>query len=264
MPEEPRRAGRRGRPWGPLQGGTAEINELARLLRHRLDAAGVTLGELYDQLTPDHFSIGHAPPARSTLARRLSGDGLERDWEIVEAIIDVTSNTAAEIEVARRQAQQLWEAARRNPAPAPPDADATTKAAAGDEVDAPAAAPVSFQGATFHGDVHITNNHYTGEETRQQQPDGEALIEAQRQVIDLQRELLASHRRLLEVADRLNHSHLALATVMRVLDEAPSSRVVDGLRREVAEALQQSAPEEAASALEALHRTGEQPAGPGS
>ncbi|WP_144440888.1 hypothetical protein [Streptomyces roseifaciens] len=238
-------------------------------LRKRLDDAGVTLGELYDRLTPEHFTMGN-PPARSTLARRLSGDGLERDWEIVEAIIDVTSDTAAEIEVALRHAQQLWEAARRNPAPEPPVEAATTEAAAGDEADAPVeaptAAPVSFKGATFHGDVHITNNHYTGEETRQQQlpPDGAALIEAQQQVIDLQRELLASHRRILELADRLSRSHRALATVMRVLDEAPSGRVVDGLRREVAEALQQSAPEEAASALEALHRTGEQPAGPGS
>ncbi|MGK5732254.1 hypothetical protein [Streptomyces sp. URMC 124] len=276
MSEEPRRAGRRGRPWGPLQGGTAEISELAQLLRNELDASGMTLGELYDRLVPEHFSSGHVP-ARSTLARRLSGHGLESDWEIVEAIIDVTSGPAPARPGVLLQARQLWNAARRNPTPAPtedgtpdespdgtpdrtPDGTPDERATEGRQAAARAATPVSFHGTTFHGSVNITNNTYysAAEEPRQgRSTDGEALVEAlveaQRQVIDLQKELLASRRRLFGLADRLNRSHLALATVMRVLDEAPPGRAVDGLRREVAEALQQSDAEEEACDWEVLH-----------
>ncbi|MGH1552295.1 hypothetical protein ACRAWF_09625 [Streptomyces sp. L7] len=80
---------------------------MAKLLRSWLDQAGCTVAALRDGFTPEHF--GNAdPPQRSTIYERLSGEGLT--WEFVEAVVDVTTETAALQEGRLAEVRVLWDA----------------------------------------------------------------------------------------------------------------------------------------------------------
>ncbi|KNB52888.1 hypothetical protein [Streptomyces caatingaensis] len=200
---------RRGRPWGPLQGAGPAINDLAHLLRIRLDAAGLSLNDLYAQLVPENFRSGQVP-SRSTIARRLSGVGLESDWDFVEAVVDLTTRDADECERVLRHARQFWDAANRLPAPAAPGT-------ADDPEDPPAVLDPSaldgrtlaIRNATFHGPVHITTNHYP--------PAG-----SDHEITELREQLLDARRRLTEALTRLNEAHRELASTRRELDDLRS------------------------------------------
>lgn len=198
---------RRGRQWSPLQGGSPEANELAQLLRERIQEAGLSLNELYAKLTPEHFG-DRGLPSRATVGRRLSGERLETDWEVVEAILDVTSRDHAEFEAQYATARQLWDTARH--APTEPDDD-----------EGPAEEPKAST-LVINGEVHNLSVHYG---------DNEASPGYQQQVIELQAELLEARRQLADVTERLHHSQLALAAVMREVEGTPGASEESTLSR---------------------------------
>ncbi|MFH8894584.1 MFS transporter [Streptomyces sp. NPDC017949] len=89
-----------GRPWGPLQGDTVEINEIATLLRGWIDEAAINVKALHAKLTDDHFPLRNgadpkAPrvPQQGKMYDFLNGKTLTR--EMAEAVIDVTTGESA-------------------------------------------------------------------------------------------------------------------------------------------------------------------------
>ncbi|WP_372407252.1 hypothetical protein [Streptomyces luteireticuli] len=205
---ETQRAGRRGRPWGALQGDSTATNDLARLLRDWLDAAGMSLNGLYARLVPEYFPTGQVP-SRSTIARRLSGAGLENDWAFVEAVADLTTADAPGRTLALAHARRLWGEARRT-------STTTAGGSAEDGEGSPTAMEAEaldgsrrfdIQNATFNGSVHITNNHYTAVESA-----------------ELQDQLLDARRRLVEALDQLNDARRELAAVKQELEQMHRAR----------------------------------------
>ncbi|MGW6489324.1 hypothetical protein [Streptomyces sp. NPDC055056] len=109
---------RRTRPWGPVKGTTEQANRTARLLRRWLDDADMTVDALYAKLTGDHFRDGRVP-SRTTVAERLAGTNL--DDAFVEAVADVCSHDAVELEQLLQQARAATQDyASRSAAPSPP------------------------------------------------------------------------------------------------------------------------------------------------
>ncbi|MFF3726833.1 hypothetical protein ACFYYM_31200 [Streptomyces erythrochromogenes] len=107
--DEPRKTGRR---WGPTRGTSAELNNLAILLRGWLDVSGVRISGLQSQLTSEHFHDLDKVPSTSTISEWLSGIALR--WDFVEAVIDICS-TNAEIAMSRRgEARSIWNAAEKS------------------------------------------------------------------------------------------------------------------------------------------------------
>ncbi|MDX2938150.1 hypothetical protein [Streptomyces ipomoeae] len=206
---------RRGRQWAPLQGSSEEANKLARLLRERVQEAGLTLNELYAKLTPEHFG-DRGLPSRATVGRRLSGERLETDWEVVEAILDVTSRDQAEYEAQHATARELWDAARH-----------TSIAPFDDEEPAEEEAQEEPKPSTLiiNGEVRNLSVHYG---------DNDASTGHQQQVIELQAELLEARRQLADVTERLHQSQLALAAVMREVEEIPGT-FDEGTRSRIAQ-----------------------------
>ncbi|MFE4601571.1 hypothetical protein ACFRKE_12000 [Kitasatospora indigofera] len=236
MLEEPPRHTRRGRPWAPPQGSSAEINQLAEMLRTLVDESGLTVGELQHRLLPEHFREGQ-PPSRATTARRLAAENLENDWEFVEAVIDVTSHEENEQRLRIGSARRLWERARRAPTPpepAPQDGQPQDEQGAGPEAEFVAnGGGVVLNDAVFNGGVTFTThvqNRAAGTASQEQ------LVESQQQVIALMAELLDAQRQLRELKDQLYRSHTALDTVLRLVDEEPAG---ERLRRAVARARDQ-------------------------
>ncbi|MEY9862950.1 putative ATPase [Catenulispora sp. GAS73] len=84
-------AGRRTRPWGQLKG-TNEQNALAAMIRAWADRADLRISDIAQGLTCEHFT--GPVPGRSTVAARMAGIGLDR--EFVEAIADLCTRTASE------------------------------------------------------------------------------------------------------------------------------------------------------------------------
>ncbi|PWK61828.1 hypothetical protein BCL76_12634 [Streptomyces sp. CG 926] len=107
--DEARKTGRR---WGPTRGASAELNDLAILLRGWLDVSGVRISGLRRRLTPEHFHDLEKVPSSSTISEWLSGVALR--WDFVEAVIDVCSESA-EIAVSRRdEARVIWNASEKS------------------------------------------------------------------------------------------------------------------------------------------------------
>lgn len=236
MPEEPLRHTRRGRPWAPPQGSSAEINQLAEMLRTLVDESGLTVGELQHRLLPEHFREGQ-PPSRATTARRLAAENLENDWEFVEAVIDVTSHDVNEQRLRIGSARRLWEQARRTPTPpdpAPQDEQPQDRQDAGTEAEfVTNGGGVVLNDPVFNGGVTFTTRVENGAAGTASQ---EQLVESQQQVIALMAELLDAQRQLRELKDQLYRSHTALDTVLRLVDEEPAG---ERLRRAVARARDQ-------------------------
>ncbi|MFI9833738.1 AAA family ATPase [Streptomyces sp. NPDC051913] len=103
-----------GTKWGPLSGPSAAHNEVAGLLRSWLDLAGCTVPALLDRLTPEHFGDAQ-PPRRSATYARLAGSGLT--WEFIEAVVDITTDSAAVQQQRLAEVRVPWELALQHAAP---------------------------------------------------------------------------------------------------------------------------------------------------
>ncbi|MFI2033555.1 hypothetical protein ACH470_02455 [Streptomyces bottropensis] len=210
---------RRGRQWAPLQGSSAEANALAQLLRERTQAAGLTLNELYAKLTPEHFSTHRGLPSRATVGRRLSGERLESDWDVVEAVIDVTSRDQAECETHLTKARELWNKAQHALTQPADDEEEAGETGEG---------PAKARNLIINGEVHNLSVHYS---------DNDESSALRQQVIDLQAELLDKHREITDLNERLRHAQLALAAVTREVEETPGASA-EQARSRVMELLQ--------------------------
>ncbi|MGQ4436646.1 MULTISPECIES: AAA family ATPase [unclassified Streptomyces] len=83
---------------------------MAKLLRSWLDQADCTVAALRDGFTPEHFNNAD-PPQRSTIYDRLAGNGLT--WEFIEAVVDVTTETALLQDKRLAEVRVLWDADRQ-------------------------------------------------------------------------------------------------------------------------------------------------------
>ncbi|WP_171171850.1 hypothetical protein [Streptomyces sp. I05A-00742] len=221
---------RRGRKWAPLQGNSAEINKLAAMLRTEIEAAGLTLDELYARLVPEHF--GGQVPSRATIARRLSGVRLENDWAFVDAVIDITSDNAARRSELRLLARQLWRRAQLSPTPHVPSdedegADAEEVTVSVDAAGVPGPRAV-IEGSTIHGTVHITNNFYGVDASSRQAEEAVELRALRQRVVELEQGLRIAHEEALERTRKL-------ASALRLLETAPSGWSPQRVRAELLE-----------------------------
>lgn len=107
---------RPGRPWAPPRGSCAEINELVEQVRSWLDAASISVTQLHQRLTPEHFTDRAVPEVRR-LRDLLSGESLT--WDLVEAVADVCFPDEPVDRAGERlqMARGLWEQARTSPTP---------------------------------------------------------------------------------------------------------------------------------------------------
>ncbi|WP_052390681.1 tetratricopeptide repeat protein [Streptomyces sp. NRRL B-24484] len=119
-PEDGRKGrgeGRSGRPWGPPQGPSQEINDLVVLLRQWLDRRGLTVRAFHAELTEDDFGEpgkGRIPSV-DTLYRRFAGDGIT--WQFVSAVITVCTEDPQHARQREARARALWNAAKNRPTP---------------------------------------------------------------------------------------------------------------------------------------------------
>ncbi|MFJ9518651.1 NaeI family type II restriction endonuclease [Kitasatospora sp. NPDC101801] len=80
---------RRGRPWTPLPSDLdADTTELLRVLRGLIDESGIGLKGLSRALTSSHFK-GVDPPGYNTISRRLRGEGISNDTNLIEAVVQI-------------------------------------------------------------------------------------------------------------------------------------------------------------------------------
>ncbi|OEJ28511.1 hypothetical protein AS594_32560 [Streptomyces agglomeratus] len=107
-------SGSRGRKWGPPEGSSKEINELALLLRSWLTSTGNTLNSFRQQLTPLHFHAGTVP-SLGTLSERFKGKKL--DWEFTQTVADVCFHDHTGMTAALFEAEELWKRHCQNPTP---------------------------------------------------------------------------------------------------------------------------------------------------
>jgi hypothetical protein len=100
-----RRQGSAGRPWGPLRGPSSEDSEVASIMRGLVDHAGITVGQIRAQLTPDMFG-GRPVPSLATLSKRFAGEGLRNNGALVRAVVTLCASPG-EVEVIQRQVGDL-------------------------------------------------------------------------------------------------------------------------------------------------------------
>lgn len=115
--------GRGGRPWGPPQGPSQEINDLVVLLRQWLLGSGLNVRTFHPLLIEEHFGAGvpgnpkdSKIPSVDTVYRRFAGEGIT--WEFVEAVIDICSDKDGQKQQQwAAEARALWNAAQKRPTP---------------------------------------------------------------------------------------------------------------------------------------------------
>ncbi len=118
---------RPGRPWAPARGSCKEINDLVHTLRTWLDTSNMSVAQLRDRLTAEHFRTGAVPDLRK-LREQLSGVALT--WDLVEAVADVCFPDESGPRAAERleQLQPLWSAAQTTPTPVTADGNPSVPA----------------------------------------------------------------------------------------------------------------------------------------
>ncbi len=105
---------RPGRPWAPPKGASAEANALVLMIRSWIDEAGLSVRDVHNRLTREHFAAGRVPDLRR-LRIQLSGEDLT--WDVVEAVADVCfPNEPGQQALGRvRDAKALWDKAQNAP-----------------------------------------------------------------------------------------------------------------------------------------------------
>ncbi|WP_160165752.1 NaeI family type II restriction endonuclease [Actinoplanes sp. OR16] len=79
-----------GRQRGAV-GGSQEVKRLAELLQHCVRKAGLSVRALHGLLRADQFAPPRGVPSHAVLQRRLNGENLATDTDLIKAIIDVTT-----------------------------------------------------------------------------------------------------------------------------------------------------------------------------
>jgi hypothetical protein len=101
---------------GPA-GETEEINRLAEFLQKCLTDAGLSVRALRERLTPEHFTHKRGVPSHAVLQRRLNGENLVPETDLIKAIVAITT-PAARREQVLVHAEKLQRAASSTATPA--------------------------------------------------------------------------------------------------------------------------------------------------
>lgn len=70
---------------------TEEINRLAEFLQKCLADAGLSVRVLRERLTPEHFTRKRGVPSHAVLQRRLNGENLVLETDLIKAIVMITT-----------------------------------------------------------------------------------------------------------------------------------------------------------------------------
>nr|WP_296077179.1 NaeI family type II restriction endonuclease [uncultured Actinoplanes sp.] len=98
-------------------GETEEINRLAEFLQKCLSDAGLSVRALRERLTPEHFTHKRGVPSHPVLQRRLNGENLVPETDLIKAIVSITT-PAARRERVLAQAEKLQREASSAATPA--------------------------------------------------------------------------------------------------------------------------------------------------
>jgi hypothetical protein len=78
---------------GPA-GETEEVNRLAEFLQKCLADAGLSVRALRERLNPEHFTHKRGVPSHAVLQRRLNGENLVPDTDLIKAVVTITTPAA--------------------------------------------------------------------------------------------------------------------------------------------------------------------------